>query len=222
MSGHEFFGVLRNTVTVDRRQIVAVGVFNDHPSNDLRIPTNGHEEYIGHTNCVHWYLNDNDSAQFNRLPEGSLVKFHCDPNYDNPDTAKDRRRVSFMSVDACGGLVLPESDCNGWQDGGFKLARLFPNGTCYIRASDHKTLIGPWRITTNQNVSIVEPKQPAKVFRYDIDQLRNRYEIRCFDHPLMVRTLGTPTDTKEPWGHPQIEQGETLLAINASGLVAFS
>ncbi|MDZ4848540.1 MAG: DUF1800 family protein [Pirellulaceae bacterium] len=41
------------------------------------------------------------------------------------------------------------------------------------------------------------------------------------EHDLDI-ACGETLVVGKPWGHPQIEQGETLLTINASGLVAFS
>jgi len=186
MSDSEYFGILHNTNDHDaRRQIVVLGQFHDHPSHGIQIPTNGYQEFIGPTNSVHWYRNDNDIGKFYQIAENSPVRFRCDDNYDNPDQSKDRRRVHFMSVSAFGAIVIAESDCAGWQNGEVSFAEHLPPCTYFIRSAKRDSLIGPWRVTTDHNGTKLTPKKPPTVYRYDINELRRSYAIQTFDHPIL-------------------------------------
>lgn len=162
-----------------------LGVLETHPQHDLLVPVNGFQEFIGPTNCVHWYRNDADESEFHRIAEGSPVRFRCDEHTTCPDETKDRRRVHFMHVEPCGGLVIPESLCSRWQSGEATIPLNPPPCPVFIQSSDRANLIGPWRTETRMGSSVIVPRRPPTVFRYDLAEVRGKYLLQIYRHPTV-------------------------------------
>jgi hypothetical protein len=186
MTHTEYFGVLKNTYAAERRQIEVLGVFEPHPKHEIQVPANGFQDFIGPTNCVHWYLNDADKkGDFERIAEGSPVRFRCDEHTSNPDESKDRRRVHFMHVEPYGAIVVPESLCNGWQSGEAMIPFKLPTCAVFILSADSMYLFGPWRINAIADGSLIIPRKPPTVYRYKVADVKGKFALQIFRHPTV-------------------------------------